>query len=49
MLFWIWVKRMHLFWDVKHLFLDECYIFVELYYFEFGLKCMHFFFFFFDK
>ena len=29
---------MHFFWSVKNLFLDECYIFVELYYFECGLK-----------
>ena len=28
----------HLFWSVKNLFIDECYIFVELYYFEYGLK-----------
>ena len=29
---------MHFFWSVKNLFLDECYILVELYYFECGLK-----------
>ena len=33
-----WLKCMHFFWFVKNLFLDECYIFVELYYFECGLK-----------
>ena len=32
------LKCMHFFWSVKNLFLDECYIFVELYYFEYGLK-----------
>ena len=29
---------MHFFWSVNDLFLDECYIFVELYYFEYELK-----------
>ena len=29
---------MHFFWSVKSLFLDEYYIFVELYYFECELK-----------
>ena len=29
---------MHFFYSVKNLFLDECYIFVELYYFECELK-----------
>ena len=29
---------MHFFWSVKNLFLNEYYIFVELYYFECGLK-----------
>ena len=29
---------MHFFCSVKNLFLDECYIFVELYYFECELK-----------
>ena len=29
---------MHFFWSVKNLFLDECYIFVELYYFECRLR-----------
>ena len=34
---------MHFFWSVKNLFLNECYIFVELYYFEWveDLKCLH--------
>ena len=32
------LKCMHFFQSVKNLFLDECYIFVELYYFECGLK-----------
>ena len=32
------LKCMNLFWSVKNLFLDECYIFVELYYFECRLK-----------
>ena len=32
------LKCMHFFWSVKNLFLDECYILVELYYFEYGLK-----------
>ena len=32
------LKCMHFFWSVKNLFLDECYISVELYYFECGLK-----------
>ena len=32
------LKCMHFFWSLKNLFLDECYIFVELYYFECGLK-----------
>ena len=32
------LKCMHFFWDVKNLFLDRYYIFVELYYFECGLK-----------
>ena len=32
------LKCMHFFWSVKNLFLYECYIFVELYYFECGLK-----------
>ena len=32
------LKCMYFFWSVKNLFLDECYIFIELYYFECGLK-----------
>ena len=32
------LKCIHFFWSVKNLFLDECYIFVELYYFECELK-----------
>ena len=45
-LFWIWLKDlkcMHFYWDAKNLFLDICYIFVELCYFEIGLKCKNFF------
>ena len=34
---------MNFFWDIKNLLLEQCYIFVELCYFELGLKCMHFF------
>ena len=36
--FEFWLKCIHLLWGVKNLFLDECYIFVELYYFECRLK-----------
>ena len=32
------LKSTHFFQSVENLFLDECYIFVELYYFEYGLK-----------
>ena len=32
------LKCMHFFQSVKNLFLDKCYIFIELYYFACGLK-----------
>ena len=32
------LKCMRFFQSVKNLFIDECYIFVDLYYFECGLK-----------